>query len=184
MVTILLANGFEVAEAPVTLDLLHRAGVEACLTGLHSGEVTSANGVRVKMNRVLPEIGEEAFLADLEMLILAGGMDNTIELTCSAQAKRVIAGAADKGCKVAAICAAPVVLAGMGLLNGRKAVCYPGMEGSMGTADVQVGSKVVVDGSFITGQGPGAAFDFALKLVEVLKGQAVMEQVKEEIHYQ
>lgn len=108
-------------------------------------------------------------MADLEMLILAGGMDNTIELTCSAQAKRVIAGAADKGCKVAAICAAPVVLAGMGLLNGRKAVCYPGMEGSMGTADVQVGSKVVVDGSFITGQGPGAAFDFALKLVEVLK---------------
>ena len=105
MVTILLANGFEVAEALVTLDLLHRAGVEACLTGLHSGEVTSANGVRVKMDRVLPEIGEEAFLADLEMLILAGGMDNTIELTCSAQAKRVIAGAADKGCKVAAICA-------------------------------------------------------------------------------
>ena len=118
------------------------------------------------------------------MLILAGGMDNTIELTCSAQAKRVIAGAVDKGCKVAAICAAPVILAGMGLLDGRKAVCYPGMEGSMGAADVQVGSKVVVDGNFITGQGPGAAFDFALKLVEVLKGQAVMEQVKEELHYQ
>ena len=169
MVTILLANGFEVAEALVTLDLLHRAGVEACLTGLHSGEVISANGIHVKMDRVLPE---------------AGGMDNTIELTCSAQAKRVIAGAVDKGCKVAAICAAPVILAGMGLLDGRKAVCYPGMEGSMGAADVQVGSKVVVDGNFITGQGPGAAFDFALKLVEVLKGAAVMEQVKEEIHYQ
>ena len=91
---------------------------------------------------------------------------------------------AKAGKKVAAICAAPVILAGMGLLDGRKAVCYPGMEGSMGAADVQVGSKVVVDGSFITGQGPGAAFDFALKLVEVLKGQAVMEQVKEEIHYQ
>ena len=135
------------------------------------------------MDRVLPEVGEEAFLSDLEMLVLAGGMDNTIELTCSAQAKRVIAGAVDKGCKVAAICAAPVILAGMGLLDGRKAVCYPGMEGSMGAADVQVGSKVVVDGNF-TGQGPGAAFDFALKLVEVLKGAAVMEQVKEEIHYQ
>ena len=101
MVTILLANGFEVAEALVTLDLLHRAGVEACLTGLHSGEVVSANGIHVKMDRVLPEVGEEAFLSDLEMLILAGGMDNTIELTCSAQAKRVIAGAVDKGCKVA-----------------------------------------------------------------------------------
>ena len=122
MVTILLANGFEVAEALVTLDLLHRAGVEACLTGLHSGEVLSANGIHVKMDRVLPEVGEEAFLSDLEMLILAGGMDNTIELTCSAQAKRVIAGAVDKGCKVAAICAAPVILAGMGLLDGRKAV--------------------------------------------------------------
>ena len=183
MVTILLANGFEVAEALVTLDLLHRAGVEACLTGLHSGEVLSANGIHVKMDRVLPEVGEEAFLSDLEMLILAGGMDNTIELTCSAQAKRVIAGAVDKGCKVAAICAAPVILAGMGLLDGRKAVCYPGMEGSMGAADVQVGSKVVVDGNFITGQGPGAAFDFALKLVEVLKGAEAARQVCHAVHY-
>ena len=129
MVTILLANGFEVAEALVTLDLLHRAGVEACLTGLHSGEVTSANGVRVKMDRVLPEIGEEAFLADLEMLILAGGMDNTIELTCSAQAKRVIAGAVDKGCKVAAICAAPVILAGMGLLDAARRSATPVWKG-------------------------------------------------------
>lgn len=184
MVTILLANGFEVAEALVTLDLLHRAGVEACLTGLTSGEVTSANGIRVKMDRVLPELGEEAFLSDLEMLVLAGGMDNTSELTCSAQAKRVIAAAVEQGCKVAAICAAPVILAGMGLLEGRKAVCYPGMESSMGGAVVQTGSKVVVDGDFITGQGPGAAFDFALKLVELLKGKDVMEQVKEEIHYQ
>ena len=79
MVTILLANGFEVAEALVTLDLLHRAGVEACLTGLHSGEVTSANGVRVKMDRVLPEIGEEALGALIYFFEFACGVSGYME---------------------------------------------------------------------------------------------------------
>lgn len=185
MVTILLANGFEVAEALVTLDLLHRAGVEACLTGLHSGEVLSANGIHVKMDRVLPEVGEEAFLSDLEMLILAGGMDNTIELTCSAQAKRVIAGAVDKG------------------LQGGRHLRRAGDFGGHGSAGRPEGGLLPRHGRLYgrpltsrwaarwwwtatssPAQGPGAAFDFALKLVEVLKGQAVMEQVKEEIHYQ
>lgn len=184
MVTILLANGFEIAEALVTQDLLHRAGVDARLTGLDNGEMTSANGVVVKMDQVLSEMGEEAFLNDLEMLILAGGLENALTLKASPAARSVLTAAAGREIPIAAICAAPTVLADLGLLEGVKAVCYPGMEPEMGGAVVQPGNKVVADGRFITGQGPGAAFDFALKLVEALKGEDMRRAVQEEIHYQ
>lgn len=184
MVTILLANGFEIAEALVTQDLLHRAGVDARLTGLNNREMISANGVAVKMDQVLSEMGEETFLKDLDMLILAGGLENALTLKASPTARSVLAAAAQREIPIAAICAAPTVLADLGLLEGVKAVCYPGMEPEMDGAIVQPGSKVVADGRFVTGQGPGAAFDFALKLVEVLKGEAVRKAVQEEIHYQ
>lgn len=183
MVAILVTNGFECAEALVTLDLLHRAGVTACLTALDAEEVTSANGVMVKADRVLAEIGTEAFLQDLEMLILAGGLENVNQLRESTAAKQVIAQVAEREKYLAAICAAPLLLADLGLTAGRRIVCYPGMEADMGAASVQVGSKVVVDGCIITGQGPGAVFDFALKLIERLKGREMMQKVQDEIHY-
>ena len=90
MVTILVANGFECAEALVTLDLLHRAGIDADLTALDSGEVASANGVVVKADRVLLEVGTEAFGKDLEMLILAGGLGNVTTLRESPAVKKVV----------------------------------------------------------------------------------------------
>ena len=183
MVTILVANGFECAEALVTLDLLHRAGIDADLTALDSGEVVSANGVVVKADRVLSEVGTEAFGKDLEMLILAGGLGNVTTLRESPAVKKVVTQVAAEGRYLAAICAAPLILAELGLVDGRDIVCYPGMEPDMGAANVLVGSKVVTDGKMITGKGPGAVFDFALKLIEALRGEAVMQAVKKEVHY-
>jgi 4-methyl-5(b-hydroxyethyl)-thiazole monophosphate biosynthesis len=183
MVSILLTNGFECAEALVTLDLLHRAGIQADLTGLEDAQVASANNVKVQTDRVLREVGQDAFLADLDMVILPGGLDNVLGLRASQAAKDVVTKAAAEGKYIAAICAAPWFLTDIGLTDGKNIVCYPGMEDKMGSANVQVGSKVVVDGKLITGQGPGAAYDFALKLIEVLKGAEMMEQVRNEIHY-
>lgn len=184
MVAILVANGFECAEALVTLDLLHRAEMNACLTALDGGEVVSANGVVVKADQVLTELGTEAFLAELDLLILAGGMENVTTLRNAPAVKEVVARMAEAGKPVAAICAAPLILADLGLSDGKNVVCYPGLEPDMGAARVQKGSKVVVDGRLITGQGPGVVFDFALKLIEVLKGEETMRKVKDEIHYQ
>lgn len=89
----------------------------------------------------------------------------------------LVQSAAESGRYVAAICAAPSLLGKLGLLNDRKAVCYPGMEETMGAVDAQKGHSVVADGRFITGEGPGAAFDFGLKLVETLKGADAAKQV-------
>ena len=89
----------------------------------------------------------------------------------------------ERGIYLAAICAAPTILAHQGFLDRRKAVCYPGMEDEMGSAVVQKGKNVVVDGHIITAEAAGSAFDFGLKLVETLRGPAAAEQVRESVHY-
>lgn len=184
MVSILVTNGYECAEALVTLDLLHRAGISADLIGLDSDEVVSANGVAVKANRVLCQVGAEAVAEDLELLILAGGSNNVNTLRRAPEAKKLITQVAAAGKPLAAICAAPLILSDLGLVKGKKATCYPGMEAGLHGAEVQVDRKVVVDGGLITGQGPGAVFDFALKLIELLRGKETMQKVKDEVHYQ
>ena len=84
---------------------------------------------------------------------------------------------------LAAICAAPTILANMGFLDRRRAVCYPGMEELMGSAVVQKGTPVVVDGHIVTAEAAGSAFPFGLKLVEVLKGAEAARQVAHAVHY-
>ena len=84
---------------------------------------------------------------------------------------------------LAAICAAPTILANLGFLDRRRAVCYPGMEELMGSAVVQKGAPVVADGHIITGEAAGSSFPFGLKLVEVLKGAEAARQVCHAVHY-
>lgn len=89
----------------------------------------------------------------------------------------------DQGCYLAAICAAPTILAHLGIVDRRKAVCYPGMEEEMGSAVIQTGCPVVVDGRIITGEAAGSAFDFGLKLVEILSGAEAVRKVRDAVHY-
>ena len=84
---------------------------------------------------------------------------------------------ADKGEKVAAICASPMVLGGLGLLKGKNATCYPSFEKYLEGATLQTEKAVVVDGNITTGRGPGLTFDFALKLVELVAGKAKRDEV-------
>ena len=183
MVSLLLTNGFECAEALVTLDLLHRAKIDAELVALEGPQVSTTDGIRVQPDRVFREIGQEALLKELDMLVLPGGRDNVARMRQAEDVLAVVAEAARQGKYVAAICAAPWILADLGLTDGKNIVCYPGMEEHMGSANIQAGSKVVVDGRIITGQGAGAVFDFALKLIEILKDQETMERVRHDIHY-
>lgn len=183
MVSLLLTNGFECAEALVTLDLLHRAKIDAELVALEGPQVSTTDGIRIQSDRVFREIGQEALLKDLDMLILPGGRDNVMRMRQAKDALAAVAEAARQGKYVAAICAAPWILADLGVTDGKNIVCFPGMEENMGAANVQVGSKVVVDGRIITGQGAGAVFDFALKLIEILRDTETMERVRHDIHY-
>ncbi len=179
MVYVLLGEGFEESEAIVPVDLLRRAGVEVRLTGLKGKTVTSAHGVTVSCDCTLKDVDEH----ETRLLFLPGGLGGVEAISADEGALGLIQRCADRGAYIAAICAAPTILARLGLLDRRKAVCYPGMEEQMLSAVVQKDKTVVVDGHLITGQAAGSSFDFGLKLVEVLKGAEAAETVRRAVHY-
>lgn len=179
MVCILLGNGFEESEALVPADLLRRAGVDVALTALQEQEVTGGHGITVRADLELSQVDPEA----VELVFLPGGLGGVDALSHCPQALELIRSLYEKGRYVTAICAAPTLLSALGLLEGRRAICYPGMEEQMAGALVQKGSPVVQDGTLITGEAAGSAFTFGLKLVEVLKGTAAAEKIKAGIHY-
>lgn len=179
MVYLLLADGFEEAEALVTADLLRRADVPLALVGLEELQVTGSHGITVTADDTL----ENVDMDKLEMLILPGGLGGVENIQMNLFALGLIQRAVEKGAYVAAICAAPTILAGLGLLDRRRAVCYPGMEDQMLSAVVCRGQQVVTDGRFLTGEAAGSVFEFGLKLVEALCGAAAAEAVCGEIHF-
>lgn len=179
MVYILLGDGFETVEALTPADLLRRAGVEVALVGINGKTVLSGQKVAVQADITLDEVDFDL----MEMLVLPGGLGGVDNILKSIPAITLIQKAAEQGLWVTAICAAPTVLAHLGLLDRRNAIVYPGMEEDMYSAVVKVGQKVVKDGRFITGQAAGASFDFSLKLVEVLRGKEIAEQVRMSVHY-
>lgn len=179
MVYILLGDGFETVEALTPADLLRRAGVDVALVGIHGKTVVSGQNITVQADITLDEVQFD----EMEMLVLPGGLGGVDNIHKSIPAITLIQKAAEQGLWVAAICAAPTVLAHLGLLDRRNAIVYPGMEEDMYSAVVKVGRKVVKDGRFITGQAAGSSFDFALKLIEVLRGKKVSEQVRMGVHY-
>jgi len=179
MVAILLGTGFEESEALVPADLLRRAGIETALVGLAGRQVVGGHGITVTADRTLEELEQDR----VDLLMLPGGLGGVESIQKSPGALRLIQRCWDRGCWIAAICAAPTILAQMGLLDRRSAVCYPGMEDQMGSAVVQKGAPVVVDGHIVTGEAAGSAFAFGLKLVEVLRGEAAAAQVRDAVYY-
>ena len=116
------------------------------------------------LNLLLSDIADEA-----DMVILPGGMPGTTNLKESSEVRNMVQKYYDAGKYIAAICAAPTVFGDIGLLNGKKATCYPGLEAGLnGAMWPGEGESVVVDGNIITSRGVGTAIDFALKLIEIL----------------
>ena len=179
MVYILLGEGFEEAEALVPADLLRRAGAEVSLVGLESREVAGGHGITVKADCTLDQVDEDR----MEMLVLPGGMGGVEAIQMNLFAMALIQRAYDRGCWLCAICAAPTILARMGCLDRRSAVCYPGLEDEMGSAVVRKGQSVVTDGRIITGEAAGSAFQFGLRLVEALKGREAAAKVCASVHF-
>lgn len=173
---IFLAPGFEEIEALATCDVLRRCGMEVSLITISNDvHVTGANGITAKADFVL----DDCDCADADWLICPGGMPGSTNLYESDKLTDLLVHHSNEGKYVAAICAAPaVVLAQLGLLNGRNATCYPGFESLLlqGGAKPQ-SARVVVDGNIVTGNGPSSAIPFALKIAEIALGKDVAEQV-------
>lgn len=179
MVYILLGEGFEEAEAIVPGDLLRRAGVEVAYVGLESPVVTGSHGIPVTADLTL----EQADPQNMEMLVLPGGLGGVASIQMDLFATALIQKAYDQGCWLGAICAAPSILANLGMLDGRRAACHPCVREEMGAALVDRDAQVVVDGRIVTAQAAGAAYPFGLKLVEVLRGPEEAGRIADAILY-
>lgn len=178
MVYILLGSGFEEIEALTPCDLLRRAGLEVALVGVNGREITGSHRIVVKADLLLSDVS----LDDLEMLVLPGGLRGVQSLLASEEALELIrkAWAADRS--VCAICAAPTILAKLGLLDGVPATCYPGKGPEMGKARV-LDLPLVQYENKITGRAAGSSIDFALALIRELKGPEEAERIAKQIVY-
>ena len=170
---VFLANGFEEMEALGTVDILRRGGIEVTTVSITDNPVvTGAHNVPVTTDTTLGK----ADLAGSDALVMPGGMPGAANLNDSEPVKEALLQQYREGKIVAAICAAPMVLGGLGLLKGRNATCYPGFEPKLIGANV-TGEAVEVSDNVITGKGPGLVMNFALALVAAIKSEAVAEEV-------
>ncbi len=175
-----LAEGFEDVEALIPLDVLRRGGVDVKIVSIGDGYVvTSAHGVNIEADLMLMEA--ETDKADL--LMLPGGMPGASNLYANEKLCQALLKQNEKGKKISAICAAPaVVLAQLGLLNGKRATCYPGFE-QMLTDATYTGELVTVDGNITTAEGPAAAFPYAYELLAQLVNHATADQIAEGMRF-
>ena len=183
MVYILVGAGFEEAEALVTADVLRRADIPVTLTGIGGNTVTGSHNITVQAD--LPV--EQVTLRAGDMVTLPGGMGGVSSIEHSREAMALVRQAASGDeYWLAAICAAPTLLARAGLLpKGVPCVCYPGLEGELARAGAvpQMDRPAVTEGKLITGRSAGAVFDFGLALVEALAGADTAAQVRAGMKY-
>lgn len=174
-VSLFLADGFEEIEALGTVDILRRAGIEVETISISNDKkVIGAHKVPV----IADTIFNEADFSNVEMLVLPGGMPGAKHLNEHEGLRKLLKEFDSKKKSVAAICAAPMVLGGLGILKGKKATCYPGFEAELLGAQI-TNEQATKDGHVITGKGPGFMFDFALELVESIVGAKVRKEVEE-----
>ncbi len=174
-VALFLANGFEEIEALGTVDVLRRAEIPVQTVSISDElKVTGAHNVTVFADKLFTDVNFSA----VDVLILPGGMPGSKNLNEHQGVKELIKTFVSEKKYVAAICAAPMVLGELGLLKGKNATCYPGFESQLIGANI-TGENVTVDGTIITGKGPGFMFDFALQIVEVVAGKETRKKVAE-----
>jgi len=170
---VFLADGFEEIEAIAAIDILRRANIEVTTISIStSKEVQGAHGIIV----IADCLFTDADFTQNDLLYLPGGMPGTKNLDAHDRLKNLLIKQVEQGEKIAAICAAPSILGKMGLLEGKEAICYPGFENQLFGATLSE-AKVVKSGTIITAKGAGVAIEFALKLVEELKGKAIAEKI-------
>lgn len=176
MVYVFLAPGFEEIEGLLPVDVLRRAGIEVITVGVPEQIVTGSHGITIQCDISL--IQAQEYKDKLEMIILPGGMPGAENLFKTPYIKEMVEYCVNQSLWIGAICAAPMILGQWGLLSGYRATCYPGFEKQMLGAKYTAAS-VEQDGLFITSNGPSSALTFALRLVEILKGQEIAYSIKE-----
>lgn len=171
----ILASGFEETEAVTIIDILRRADIKVTIFGLQTLSVSGSHGISINTEGLLTP-DTQIF----DGIILPGGQPGTNNLASSDLVLSLLKKACSQGLLCAAICAAPSVLAKAGILNGKKASCYPGTERKLENAKVTE-DPVSVDGNIITSRALGTAVEFSLTLVRYLKNDDIANKIRSAI---
>lgn len=175
-----LANGFEEIEALAPVDILRRGGVDVKTVSVTASlAVESAHGITITADCHIDDIDP----TEADLLILPGGMPGAQNLLDHEGVCAAMVHQHEEGKLIGAICAAPMVLGQLGILNGRRATCYPGFERLLDGADYTA-ELITVDGNITTGRGPGAAMAFGYQLLSNFATQEVIEEMKKGMIYQ
>ena len=175
-IAILLANGFEEIEALMPLDVLRRAGVTVDTVGIGAKTIIGAHNIPV----IADITDSEADAKGYDGVIFPGGMPGAVNLDAADFTNKIIDAVKEKGGLLAAICAAPLVLGRRGLLEGKRATCYPGFEGELKGALVSP-LGVVTDGNVVTAKGMGVALEFAKELTALLVSREASQTIAKAI---
>jgi len=181
-VAVFIADGSEEAEAITPVDLLRRAKVDVDVVSvMPTLEIEASRNVKITADKLISDI----IFDDYDLLVLPGGVRGTNNLNACEELKKNLVRFNDQGKGIAAICAAPTVFAGLGLLKGKTSTCNPGFweELRAGGANVIEDSKVVVNGNIITSQAMGTSVDFGLALVGYLCGEDAREELRKNIRF-
>lgn len=174
MIIVFFAHGFEEIEGITAVDVLRRGDVEVKTVGIGSKTVTGAHGVTIHCDMQESEVN----VNKIKGIVLPGGMPGTTNLDKSNTVHKAIDYCVQNNLTIGAICAAPMILGERGLLDGRTATIFPGMEEHLKGATYE-NRKAIVDGNFVTGNGPASATAFALKVLEQLTDEETASKVAE-----
>lgn len=176
MIIVLLAEGFEEIEALTPVDILRRASLTVKTVGISGRTVKGAHGISVACD-LLPD---EVDLSLVDMVILPGGMPGTLNLFDSPFTEKAVKSVLEMNGRVAAICAAPLILGRYGLLDGKAATCYPGFENELCGA-VLMDKGVITSDRITTARGMGVAVEFSLELIRLLCDEGAAAKISDAI---
>ncbi len=172
MLYMFFADGFEETEAIASLDVIRRAGIDIRTVGVNARQITGSHGIKI----ICDMDTDEATFTGLEGVLLPGGMPGTTNLYESNTVCDCVRFCFTQGKLVAAICAAPLVLGRLGLLEGKEATCFPGFEDELKGA-VLSDKYTVTSGNVSTSRGMGSAVRFGLETVKYFKGEAFADKL-------
>ena len=176
MVYVMLANGFEEIEALTVVDLLRRAEIETKTVSIDDSRVAGSHGITVYADLLWHEINERK----IDAIVLPGGMPGTKNLLNFAPLCELILKMHEKKKYLCAICAAPMILGQLGILNNMNVTCYPGFEKELKGAILSAGKAVSCE-NIITSRGAGTAVEFGLTIIAKLQSRELAEQIGDQI---
>lgn len=177
----MIANGTEEVECLAVVDVLRRAGISVALVSAEqTRDIVSSHNVKITADFTADEVE----LAEADALFVPGGMPGSNRLAACDKLITALKYMNSRGKLIAAICAAPaVVLGANGLLDNKRAVCFPGFEDRLSGAKLISGARVVTDGNIVTARGLGCAIELGLELVRLLAGEDKMRDIKNKIQF-